>query len=102
MPTWLMLPVPDIDAASVLGQPSACFVCTYRLNDFISAVAQILRDWHSHQNVILYNKHRFLNCWLIGSYVEQDQSRPVRSSYQERGARLRSARGAECQDSPEW
>ena len=76
MPTWLMLPVPDIDAASVLGQPSACFVCTYRLNDFISAVAQILRDWHSHQNVILYNKHRFLNCWLIGSYVEQDQSRP--------------------------
>jgi hypothetical protein len=42
------------------------FVCTYRLNDFIAAVPQVLCDGYSHQNVILNNKDRFLNCGRIG------------------------------------
>jgi hypothetical protein len=36
------------------------------------------------------------------SYDEQDQTRLLRASYQERGARLRSGREWECQDSLEY
>ena len=33
---------------------------------FIAAVPQVLCDGDSHQNVILHNKDRFLNCGRIG------------------------------------
>lgn len=56
----------ELASALPMQEHRHSFVCTYRLNDFISAVPQVLRDWHSHQNVILYNKDRFLNCGRIG------------------------------------
>ena len=62
----LNIPENNIHDRLTMQEHRHCFVSTHRLNDFISAVPQVPSDWHSHQNVILYNKDRFLNCGRIG------------------------------------